>query len=85
MSRSKGGLNTKVHVAVDAHGLPVRAVVTDATTADAQVIEKLIEDLPAGAVLADKAYDINHVVNRLAAQGILAVIPPEKPPSPANP
>ena len=35
MSRTKGGLNTKVHVAVDAHGMPVRAVVTDGTTADA--------------------------------------------------
>ncbi len=65
-------------MAVDAHGLPVRAVVTDATTADAQLIEKLIEDLPVAAVLADKAYAINHGIEHRAAQGIIAVIPPKK-------
>ena len=31
------GLNTKIHLAVDAHGMPVRFFITDATVADCLV------------------------------------------------
>lgn len=34
MSRTKRGLNTKLHLAVDAHGMPLRAIVTQGTVAD---------------------------------------------------
>lgn len=30
----QNGLNSKIHLAVDAHGMPVRVAVTAATTAD---------------------------------------------------
>ena len=29
MPRTKGGLNTKIHLAVDTHGMPVRVLITD--------------------------------------------------------
>ena len=34
MSRTKGGLNTKIHLAVDQHGLPVRAMITEGAVTD---------------------------------------------------
>ena len=55
MSRTKGGLNTKIHLAVDAHGLPVRIAVTEGTRADCKEAVGLTPGLLAGALLADKA------------------------------
>ena len=37
MGRTKGGLNTKIHLAVDAHGMPVRFFVTSGTIADCTI------------------------------------------------
>ena len=34
MSRIKGGLDTRIHLAVDSHGMPVRMRITGGTTAD---------------------------------------------------
>ena len=34
MSRTKGSSTIKVHLAVDAHGMPLRAIITEGTTAD---------------------------------------------------
>jgi transposase len=31
---TKGGLNIKIHLAVDAHGMPIRDIITQGTTAD---------------------------------------------------
>ena len=38
MGRTKG-LNTKIHLAVDAYGMPVRVIVTEGTTADTKAEE----------------------------------------------
>ena len=46
MSRTKGGLNTKIHLAVDAHGLPVRIALTEGTRADPQEAVGLTPGLP---------------------------------------
>jgi uncharacterized metal-binding protein len=42
------GLNSKIHLAVDATGMPVRIIVTDGTTADCAQAESLITGLDAG-------------------------------------
>lgn len=76
LARTKGGLNTKLHVAVDAHGLPVRLIVTDGTTADCTQAEALIDGFQASALLADKAYDINSLLDLLEDRKIEPVIPP---------
>ena len=47
------GLNTKIHLAVDVHGMPVRFFVTDVTVADCSVAEALIAKFKAEYLLAD--------------------------------
>ena len=41
------GLNSKIHLAVDAHGMPVRFFVTSGTTADCIIAAQLIEGFQA--------------------------------------
>ena len=55
--RTKGGINTKIHAAVDAHGMPVRFLITAGNQADCTQGTALLEGLPLQFVLADKAYD----------------------------
>ena len=74
MSRTKGGLNTKIHLAVDAHGLPVRIALTEGTRADPQEAVGLINGLCADALLADKAYDTNAIIDAATRQGMQIVI-----------
>ena len=52
-------MNTKLHLAVDAHGLPVRMIITGGTTADCSQAQALIDGLSADCLMADKAYDTN--------------------------
>ena len=78
MAKTKGGLNTKIHLAVDAHGLPVRIALTKGTTADCTQAIDLIEGLSADAFMADRAYDTNTILEWLKKRGIEAVIPPKK-------
>lgn len=63
-------------MAVDAHGMPIRAFITDGTTADCKQAEKLIDKISAEFLLADKAYDTNAIVEHCETQGIKPVIPP---------
>ena len=70
------GLNTKVHLAVDAPGLPLRVVVTEGTRADCAEAEGLIDGFEMGALLADKGYDSDAIVAKAKAQGAQVVIPP---------
>ncbi len=49
---TKMGLNTKIHIAVDSHAMPVRFFVTDATVADCSVAEALIAKFQAEYLLA---------------------------------
>ena len=74
MSRTKGGLNTKIHLAADAHGLPVRIAVTEGTRADCKEALDLIDGLCADALLADKAYDTNAIIKAATEQGMEIVI-----------
>ena len=50
----KRGLNTKLHLAVDEDGLPVRAIITSGTVADCTVAGELIEGIDCDVLLADK-------------------------------
>src|SRR5215469_12081150 len=74
----KRGLNSKIHLAVDAHGMPVRILVTAGTTADCTQAEELIEGIEAGALIADKGYDSNEIVETAEEAGMEVVIPPRK-------
>ena len=74
----KRGLNTKIPLAVDALGLPVRVLVTQGTDAECTQAGRLIEGLRAAYLLADRGYDTDAVLAQAAAQGMAAVIPPKK-------
>ncbi len=76
LARTKGGLNAKLHLAVDAHGLPIRLIVSDGNTADCTQAEDLIDGLLADYLMADKAYDTNALLETLADRGTEPVIPP---------
>jgi transposase len=63
---------------VDAHGMPVRAFITQGTTADCTQASKLIEGISAKQLLADRGYDSNEIVSQAFKQGMEVVIPPRK-------
>lgn len=56
-------------------GCPVRFVLTAGQKGDAPQAEVLIDDLPAEVVMADAAYDSNHLREVIAGKAALAVIP----------
>lgn len=78
LARTRGGLNTKLHLAVEAHGLPVRMIITGGNTADCTQAAALIDGLCADHLMADKAYDTNDLLDLLDALGTLPVIPQRK-------
>ncbi|MCL1854270.1 MAG: IS5 family transposase [Clostridia bacterium] len=78
MKRTKGGFNTKIHLAVDANGMPVRILVTAGTVHDCTQACTLIEGIPAEWLLADRGYDSNVIIEKAASQNMKIVIPPKK-------
>ena len=75
---NKRGANTTIHLAVDAHGMSVRVIVTAGSVADITGAPDLTSDIEADAAIADKGYDSQEFVDALEAAGIGAVIPPRK-------
>ena len=75
--RTKGGINTKLHAAVDAHGMPVRFLITAGNQADCTQGITLLEGLPLQYVLADKAYDTDTIIGYLLSRQAVPVIPPK--------
>ena len=55
------GLNTQIHLAVDAHGMPIRILATEATRADSSLAPELIEGLSVEHLTADKGDDTIYV------------------------
>jgi transposase len=76
LGRSRGGFGTKVHIAVDALGNPVRLILTGGQAADVTQGKALVAGIGAGHVIADKGYDSNDLVGAIEAGGAEAVIPP---------
>jgi transposase len=58
--------------------MPVRAIITQGTTADCTQASRLIEGLTAEALLADKGYDTDAILEQAKNQGMEPVIPPKK-------
>ena len=76
--QDKRGLNTKIHLAVDANGMPVRILITEGTRADCKEAVHLIEGIFAEVLLADRGYDTNDILAYAVSAGMQAVIPPKK-------
>jgi transposase len=62
-------------MAVRGLGLPVRFILTGGQRGDAPQADALMEGLPAEIVMADAAYDSNHIRQAIADKGAVAVIP----------
>ena len=75
---NKRGLNTKIHMAVDAAGKPVRFIVTSGTEADCSHAKDLIKDTEAKYLLADRGYDTNEIIETASGAGMEVIIPPKK-------
>jgi transposase len=75
IGRSRGGLSTKIHMAVRGLGCPVRFILTAGQKGDGPQAAALIEGLSAEVVMANKTYDADHLRQAIAAKGALAVIP----------
>ena len=58
--------------------MPVRVTITEGTRADCKEASALINGTVAEALLADRGYDSNALINQALAQGMEVVIPPKK-------
>ena len=78
IGRSRGGLSTKIHVATDALGNPMRCRLTGGEAHDITQGPALMEGFQTQQVITDKGYDSEAFVMLIEATGAQAVIPPRK-------
>jgi transposase len=76
IGRSRGGLTTKIHALADALGNPVRLILTAGHVHDVRAAGQLLEGVACGALLGDKGYDADALIEQLRDARIAAVIPP---------
>ena len=70
-------MTTKIHAIVDALGNPANLMLTAGQIHDLACAEELIENLDPEALIGDKAYDADALVDTLARREITPVIPPK--------
>ena len=78
LGRSRGGLSTKIHVATEALGLPVRLICSPGQRNDIAFAHDLVDGIKADAILADKGYDADRLVERAQEAGVQVIIPPKR-------
>lgn len=76
LGRSRGGFSTKIHVACDGLGKPVKIILTPGQNHDVTQGPALIANSDAKKKIADKAYDSDRFIEEIEATGAEAVIPP---------
>lgn len=75
IGRSRGGLSTKVHLVVDALGLPLAFEITEGQRHDVRPAKELLGRVMSRCLLADKAYDSGDFRRALDERGCVPVIP----------
>lgn len=76
IGKSRGGNTTKIHLAVDAYGLPIEFELTGGEVHDCKVAPELVEKLlPAECIIADKGYDSEPLREQIRSKGSIPVIP----------
>jgi len=79
IGRSRGGLTSKIHVVVDANGLPVQLGLTSGQAHDNRLCSVLLRQLPRRArLLADRGYDADWIRAFVTERGAWANIPPKR-------
>lgn len=76
IGKSRASNTSKIHLAVDAYGLPNAFRITGGEVHDSTEVQALINDLPSGeALVADKGHDSESIREQVEAKGMKAVIP----------
>lgn len=76
IGKSRGGNTTKIHLAVDSHGLPVEFIITGGEVNDGTAAPALIAKVAsADVIIADKGYDSERLREQIEAQDSRGVIP----------
>ena len=78
LGRSRGGISSKIHLATDAHGNPLRLILTGGERNDITQIEALLDGFKADHVLADRGYDGARAMQAIAKTGAQPVVPRRK-------
>lgn len=76
LGRSRGGLSSKIHCVTDGLGNPVDFILTGGEVHDSMCADALLDGKTADFVLADKAYDSDKILDKIAQMEAVAVIPP---------
>lgn len=76
MGKSRGGLSTKIHAAVDALGNPVRFILTAGQHSEIKQANALIQGFTADYVIADKGYDADAFIAEIESTQAVSVVPP---------
>ena len=67
-----------MHLAVDAHGMRVRVIITESSRADCKEARTLIGGFNAEMLLADRGYDTDEIIETAINHTTTPVIPPKK-------
>jgi len=79
IGRTKGGLNSKLHVLADAKGRPISMFLSAGQTSDYIGARALLSSIPqTGALLTDRGYNADWFRNALIEMGISPCIPSRK-------
>ena len=70
-------MTTKVHALVDALGNPFSLMLTPGQDHDLTCAQPLLENADPHALIGDKAYDADSLIDTLNARAIIPVIPPK--------
>ncbi len=71
-------MTSKLHLRVNAHGLPLQIELSPGQMHDVPMAELLLQDLPAGTnLLADRGYDADWIRELIEDQNCIPVIPPK--------
>jgi transposase len=73
IGRSRGGLSTKIHALVDALGNPVELMLSPGQASDLVCAEPLLADSDPVALIGDKAYDADALIDILTKRQITPV------------
>lgn len=75
LGRSRGGFSSKIHALSDGLGNPFTFALTAGQAGDAPEAEALFDNIETQAVIADRAYDTDAILEAIDARGAIAVIP----------
>lgn len=78
IGKSVGGNSTKIHAVVNEKKKPIFVGITAGQVHDVAVASEIIHNIQGKAVIADKAYDSNPLIDLIESKGMEAVIMPKE-------